>query len=114
MKLFLAFLLAAPSTLLAPVPPTIATLDGENFVVTFGGGADQACTIFEQQNPHPDFPEGYKPKICWYLDSGSTSYENDWYVIKRADSEWIVYAAIGYPRPNEYLIVETNRLIIHR
>jgi hypothetical protein len=114
MKLFLALLLAAPTALLAPVPPTIATLDGENFVVTFGDGADQACTIFEQQKPHPDFPEGYKPRICWSLESRTTSYQDDWYVIKRANSDWIVYAAIGYPRPDGYLIVETNRLTVHR
>lgn len=104
------FLLVLSIVLLPIVPfhPVISSKNGEEFLISFEVGADKACTVFEQRGTD------YKPFMCWQLIENATAYEETWFEVKKADTDWEVYSLVGYPRGDKYLVIESNHLKVHR
>jgi len=110
-RLLLAVLLAG-TVVSSDAPEISADVNGESFVVTFSPGAVWACTVFEQQTAHPDFPDGYKPMNCWILDEDVSQYE-DWWSFEPKDTDWLVHARVGWTNDLD-TYQATNVLTIHR
>ena len=91
--------------------PLIFELTNERFKVVFNPGAVYACTVYEQQGGK----EPYAPRHCWWLDPTLVGYEDDWEYIERYDTDWLVYAEVGYPDSDGVTVYhETNKLKVHR
>ena len=110
-RLLLAVLLAG-TVVNGDAPKISSDITGESFVVTFSPGAVWACTVFEQQATHPDFPDGYKPMNCWILDEESSHYEDQWF-FEPHGTDWLIHARVGWSDDLESYQT-TNFLTIHR
>lgn len=113
----LAIGLAAPAH--SASPRIAVSKDGESLIVSFDKGATWACTVYrmtEPTEPKSDtFPDGhYAPRHCWGLDTSMTNYTDDWDFIKAYDSDWDVYAEVGYPKDDTMVYISTNILRVHR
>lgn len=119
---YLALLLALFIGMRAASALTISKIDvkGEQLLVSFDKGAVWACTVFQQQvvgTPDQNWSDGrYAPRHCWSLYSDATSYDDNWNYIKSYDTDWLVWAEVGYPALGVDVIqyTKTNVLEIHR
>lgn len=104
----------------APAPPTITYTAANEFQVRFAPGAGWACVYFQEQRVREEerqrFPDGmYQPHKCGQLDARSTYFEENWDYIRAYDSDWLVWASIGYAQPNgDFAYLESNKVRVHR
>lgn len=110
----------------APTITAVTDTRGEQtFGVTFEPGAVWGCVYFQEQRVReeekPRFPDGkYQPHKCGGLDPRSRFFEEDWTYIEPYDSDWRVWASIGYCKTaqceplEEPRYVDTNVLTVHR
>lgn len=106
---------------LTAASPTM-TIVGEHIQVTFDKGAVGACTVYYNtavtEVPSENFPDGhYAPRHCWLLDGESdlTGYTDDWAFIEKTNSEWDVYAEVGYVNADQTVsYVESNKVRVRR
>ena len=104
--------------------PTIASV-GNRFEVRFEKGAVWGCTYFQEQRVREEerqrFPDGkYQPHKCGGLQPQSRFFEENWDFIQAYDSDWLVWAEVGYCRVaqceanEEPRYVSTDKLRVHR
>ena len=92
-----------------PVSPVLsATADGEAFIITFEAGADRTCTIFTQLDTREE------TVACADLFPNQSVIEHNWFDIPKLEKEWSVYAAVGYPKGEDYYIAESRRIRVRR
>jgi hypothetical protein len=113
-------LLSLLMTVLAAAPWMSYTSKSETFSVRFEQGAIWACVYFQEQRIREEarvnFPDGrYKPHKCGGLDLTSTIVEVDWEYIRAEDSDWLVWAEIGYEQKDGTVAyTASNQLRVHR
>ena len=104
----------------APATPTITYTAANEFQVRFAPGAGWACVYFQEQRVREEdrqnFPDGkYQPHKCGSLDATSTYFEVNWDYIKPYDSDWLVWASVGYQQTNgDFVYVDSSKLRVHR
>lgn len=110
----------------APTIRAVTNARGQQtFGVAFEPGAVWGCTYFQEQRVREEerkrFADGkYQPHKCGGLDPRSRFYEENWDYIQPYDSDWLVWAEIGYCKVaqcepgEEPRYVSTEKLTVHR
>lgn len=94
--------------------PTIESVKGGKFLITYDKGAVWSCTVYQEQVKRAsdsNFPDGmYAPRHCWGLDADTTGYVDDWAYITKSGQKWKVWAEVQYEVGNELKVVKSNQV----
>lgn len=100
--------------------PTISYTAANEFQVRFTAGAEWACVYYQEQRVRDEerqrFPDGmYQPHKCGPLDKRSTVFETNWDYIRPYDSDWLVWASVGYQQVSgDFSYIDSTKLRVHR